>query len=82
MRTLYVLAISIVHSESARDSQREGSHGPTEWGRGRDPRGRLDQRRLSSGIFRLNPMAERSARIGLRWMVASSRLVKLVLIML
>jgi hypothetical protein len=33
----------------------------------------------ASGMFRLNPMAERSARIGLRWMVASSRLLKLVL---
>jgi hypothetical protein len=33
----------------------------------------------SSGMFRLKPIADKSALIGLLWMVASSRLVKLVL---
>jgi hypothetical protein len=30
-------------------------------------------------MFRLKPMAGKSAHIGLRWMVASSRLVNVVL---
>jgi hypothetical protein len=42
-------------------------------------RWRLGQARTTSRImFRSNPMTERSIRMGLRWMVASTRRVKLV----